>query len=110
MSWDVVNLNDINDESLSLFTVLEPKIDVLIIGIGDQTKDLLFHQKLHPFAKKHKLNIEVLPTSQACSTFNFLNSEGRYVAGALIPPQTVEANDDDIYKTKLRYQSIYDIE
>lgn len=110
LSWAVADLNDITEESLSLFTVLEPKIDILVIGIGDRTKDLSFYTKLHPFAVKHKLNLEILPTSQACSTFNFLNSEGRYVAGALIPPQTVEASDEDIYRTKLRYHNIYEVE
>ena len=36
---------------------------------------------------------------QALATFNFLNSEKRYVAGAFVPPSYVHAfEDDDINK------------
>jgi hypothetical protein len=36
---------------------------------------------------------------QALATFNFLNAEKRYVAGAFIPPSYVHAyEDDDIHK------------
>lgn len=108
-SWAVSNVEDITDESLSLFSLIEPKLDVVVLGIGDKRKDLTFYQKLLPFSRKHKLNLEILPTDQACSTFNFLTSEGRYVAGAFIPPQIIEATDDDIMRTKLRYQRIYEV-
>ena len=36
---------------------------------------------------------------QALSTFNFLNSEKRYVAAALIPPSYVEEDDDAIFRS-----------
>lgn len=94
---------------MSLFPLIEPKLDIIILGIGDKTKDLRFYTKLLPFAKKHKLNLEVLPTNQACSTFNFLTSEGRYVAGGFIPPQNIDTNEDDLLRTKLRYQRIYEV-
>lgn len=42
------------------------------------------------------INLEVLPTERACATFNFLNAEGRCVAGALIPPTVMRINEDDI--------------
>lgn len=103
------SIENVTEESLSLFPIIEPKLDIIVLGIGDKTKDLTFYRKLLPFAKKHKLNIEVLPTDQACSTFNFLSSEGRYVAGAFIPPQNVEATDDDVLRSKLRYQRIYEL-
>lgn len=38
------------------------------------------------------LSISFFFQDQACSTFNFLNSERRYVAAALIPPAYVPAN------------------
>lgn len=58
------NLNDINEESLSLFTTLEPKIDVLILGVGDQTPTSSFSKKILHFMKTHKINVEVLRTEQ----------------------------------------------
>ena len=36
---------------------------------------------------------------QALSTFNFLNSEKRYVAAALIPPSYVDEDDDDVFRS-----------
>lgn len=108
LSWNVTNVNDINEESLSLFTVLDPKIDILVVGVGNKLKDLSFHKKLFPFSHKYKINLEILSTDQACSTFNFLNAEGRYVAGALLPPEIIESTDDDLIKSKLRYQNLYE--
>ncbi|KER19761.1 hypothetical protein T265_11541 [Opisthorchis viverrini] len=42
---------------------------------------------------KRNLGVEVLPTQAAVGTFNFLNSEGRYVAAALIPPRRLDIYD-----------------
>lgn len=109
LSWAVGSPHDITEESLSLFPLIEPKLDIIVLGIGDKAKDLTFYRKLLPFAKKHKLNVEVLPTDQACSTFNFLSSEGRYVAGAFIPPQNINTTDDDLLRSKLRYQRLYEV-
>lgn len=36
---------------------------------------------------------------QALATFNFLNAEKRYVAGAFIPPSYIENLDDDDFFT-----------
>jgi NADH dehydrogenase [ubiquinone] 1 alpha subcomplex assembly factor 3 len=55
----------------------------------------------------HRISIEVLTTQQACATFNFLNSESRYIAGALIPPLTLAPTDDDVIMTKKRYNTLY---
>lgn len=110
LSWTVTDVHDITEESLSLFAIIEPKLDIIVIGTGNRNEDRSFLNRLLPFAKKYKLNLEVLPTDQACSTFNFLNSEGRYVAGALIPPYHIQADDDDVLRTKLRYQNLYEVD
>ncbi|XP_044752792.1 NADH dehydrogenase [ubiquinone] 1 alpha subcomplex assembly factor 3 [Coccinella septempunctata] len=110
LSWKVDEVSEITEESLSLFTVLEPKIDILVIGIGDETDELPKSFNILKFMRQNKLNVEILPTAKACPTFNFLNYEGRYVAGALIPPTKVDATDDDILRTKMRYQTIYEQE
>lgn len=109
MSWAISAPDQITEESLALFPLIEPKLDLVVLGYGDSTRDLTFYRKLLPFARKYKVNFEVLPTDQACSTFNFLTSEGRYVAGGFIPPQHIQTTDDDIMNTKLRYQRIYDV-
>jgi hypothetical protein len=40
--------------------------------------------------KKKGISLEVLPTDHACTTFNFLNVEKRYVAAALLPPRRLK--------------------
>jgi len=54
----------VNEESLSIFLVLEPKIDVLILGIGDQAPTPVFSKRIMEFMKKYKINVEVLRTEQ----------------------------------------------
>ncbi|KAJ3653909.1 hypothetical protein Zmor_013134 [Zophobas morio] len=110
LSWSVTNCDEITEESLSLLTILEPKLDILVVGTGDPQQDLSFYRKIIPFSRKYRIAFEVLPTEQACATFNFLSSEGRNIAGALIPPQTLTVDQDDELQTKLRYQNLYERE
>lgn len=101
LSWNVETHEDITEESLSLFTALEPKIDILVIGIGDQQTTPAFTKKIIEFMKKYRINVEVLNTEQACATFNFLNAESRVVAAALIPPVSLRFNEDDLMRTHI---------
>lgn len=96
LSWNVGALEEINEASLSLFAVLEPKIDILVLGVGDHKITPDFSRRMIEYMKKHRINVEVLSTEQACTTFNFLNHEGRVVAGALIPPKMINVYDDDL--------------
>lgn len=106
MSWNVSNYEEINEESLSLFCMLEPKIDVLVIGIGDQSVTIDFSRKIIKFMQKFAINVEVLNTEQACATFNFLNAEGRMIAAAMIPPNHIKINEDDLMRRQSR-QDLY---
>lgn len=110
LSWNVNSFEDINEESLSLFPTLEPKIDVLIIGIGDQSPTAVLSRRVIEFMKKYRINVEVLRTEQACATFNFLNAEGRMVACALIPPVHISYNENDVLQSKLKRQQLYETE
>ncbi|KAI4476402.1 hypothetical protein M0804_013612 [Polistes exclamans] len=85
--WNVASAKDINKDSLILFSVLEPKLDLLIIGL-EADYDHKFLINLKETTKYLNINTEILPVSQACSIFNFVNVENRYVAAALIPPKT----------------------
>lgn len=108
LSWNIKDLNDINEATLSLFFVLEPKLDILVIGIGDKVDNYDFYKNLIPLSRKIKTAFEILPTEHACTTFNFLNAEGRNVAGALIPPTVFERTINDDLQSKLRYQNLYE--
>jgi NADH dehydrogenase [ubiquinone] 1 alpha subcomplex assembly factor 3 len=98
LHWNVKDVKDINEESLSLFAMLEPKIDILVLGVGERENMGKVNMDVIKFLRANKINIELLPTDQALSTFNFLNAEKRFVAGAFIPPTYVDVNEDeDIY-------------
>lgn len=95
LHWNVRNVQDINEDSLSLFTMLEPKIDILVLGVGERDNMKKIDSKIMRHLRANKINVEMLPTDQALATFNFLNAEKRYVAGAFIPPSYIDSIDDD---------------
>jgi len=107
LGWRVAGAHEINEQSLALFTLLDPKLDILVIGHG------LTSGERHPVdprtilkLKAQGLNIEVLTTENAISTYNYLVEEGRLVAAALIPPDHVKLVDTDIVETKDRYRRL----
>ena len=57
--------------------------------------------------RKKGINVEVLTTENAISTYNYLVEEGRVVAAALIPPSFVRIVDRDIIDTKERRKQLY---
>lgn len=110
MSWNVETYHDINEKSLSLFCVLQPKIDVLVIGTGDKTTSPEFNTRIMRFMKKHGINVEVLPTEQACTTFNFLNGEGRMVGGAIIPPMLMSISEADYVRHQIDRRHLLELD
>lgn len=84
--WNITSGEHINDATLSLLTILEPKPDLLIIGLDDKY-DFLFIRSIQELIRKHNIIVEILPVFKACTVFNFVNEEGRYVVAALIPPK-----------------------
>ncbi|XP_041081371.1 NADH dehydrogenase [ubiquinone] 1 alpha subcomplex assembly factor 3 [Polyodon spathula] len=79
----VGHYKDISEDSLSLFYLLEPKIEILVLGTGDRVERL--DPRILGFMKK-RIAVEVQDTANACATFNFLTSERRITAARLIPP------------------------
>ena len=110
LGWVVDGPEDITEESLSLFTVLDPKLDVLIIGYGSHSQ-LTSRNPVDPKVilkmRQKGINVEVLTTENAVSTYNYLVEEGRVVAAALIPPSFVKIVDRDIVETKERRKQLY---
>ncbi|KJE97268.1 hypothetical protein CAOG_007704 [Capsaspora owczarzaki ATCC 30864] len=86
--WNVKSVEELTPESLTLFHLVNPKIELLLIGTGSkiETIDPAVRQML----KEKRISLEVLDTPHAATTFNFLSQEGRLVAAALIPiaPET----------------------
>jgi len=81
--WEAKTFEDITKESLSLFTMLHPTIEVLFIGCGD-----VMHKPLDAALTRHfkqkGIIVEASSTTNAAATFNVLNGEGRNVACALL--------------------------
>eukprot|EP00128_Syssomonas_multiformis_P004652 Colp12_sorted_trinity150504_noHs@10284 len=82
--WKVDKFEDITEESLSLFLLMEPNLELLVLGVGDYPHKLP-KELTHKLALRN-VKLEVLDTKNACSTYNYLVSEGRVVAAGLIPP------------------------
>ncbi|XP_008103649.1 NADH dehydrogenase [ubiquinone] 1 alpha subcomplex assembly factor 3 [Anolis carolinensis] len=84
LQWNVGTHTDITAESLTLFRLLEPRIEILVLGTGDKV------QRLDPAVLKLMrqcgIAVEIQDTPNACATFNFLTSERRLTAAGLIPP------------------------
>ncbi|CAB4068235.1 Histone deacetylase 7,Histone deacetylase 9,Polyamine deacetylase HDAC10,Histone deacetylase 18,Histone deacetylase 6,Histone deacetylase 4,Histone deacetylase 5 [Lepeophtheirus salmonis] len=69
--------------------------EIIVIGYGSPG-DPIDPKTILKLKQTMKLNVEVLPTNKAVTTYNFLSSEGRAVAGAFIPPSFVDsANETD---------------
>uniref|UniRef100_A0A8B8DN34 NADH dehydrogenase [ubiquinone] 1 alpha subcomplex assembly factor 3 n=1 Tax=Crassostrea virginica TaxID=6565 RepID=A0A8B8DN34_CRAVI len=101
LHWNINGVEDIHEASLSLFTLLEPKIDILLFGMGDKAERL--SPEALRYLKGNKISFEVLTTEKACALFNFLNGEKRHVAAALLPPKVLDLDlivpkDDDLIK------------
>ena len=81
--WSANDFDDITIESLHIFTVLYPTIEILLIGCGEfQPKQL--DNKIIQHFKSKGIVIEATNTSNAAATYNILISEERNVAAALL--------------------------
>ncbi|KAG8435960.1 hypothetical protein GDO86_007163 [Hymenochirus boettgeri] len=87
LQWNVGSHKDINLESLSLFHLLFPRIEILVVGTGEKVERL--DPNILKFMRQKGIAVEVQDTPNACATFNFLISERRITAAALIPPRHV---------------------
>jgi len=78
--WSVQTLDDIDEDSIHDIVDLYPEI--VILGAG--TKMVLPSVKINLMFQNHGIGVEIMDTPAACRTYNFLLTEGRNVAAALI--------------------------
>ena len=62
--------------------IIELKPEVVLLGTGE--KHQFLHPKITQNLTENGIPIECMTTAAACRTYNFLMSEGRNVAAALI--------------------------
>ncbi|KAI0797054.1 NADH dehydrogenase 1 alpha subcomplex assembly factor 3 [Abortiporus biennis] len=83
--WDVPTTfwDDWRTEHFELFDVVVPKPEILLFGTG--RKVVLPPPALRHYLTSIAIQIDVMDTWNACSTYNLLAEEGRRVAAALLP-------------------------
>ncbi|XP_043259206.1 NADH dehydrogenase [ubiquinone] 1 alpha subcomplex assembly factor 3 [Colletes gigas] len=89
LCWNVKNGENINKKTLSLFLVLDPKPDVIVIGLETQYKYSKILDIKSIFTE-HDIRVEIHPVRTACGIYNLLSNEDRYVIAGLIPPLGTE--------------------
>ncbi|XP_031745505.1 NADH dehydrogenase [ubiquinone] 1 alpha subcomplex assembly factor 3-like [Cucumis sativus] len=83
MSWTPKKFSEITSDSLSIFQIVRPIPEILILGCGRYTKPV--NPELRQFIRSTGMKLEAVDTRNATSTYNILNEEGRIVAAALLP-------------------------
>ena len=89
--WQVKDFDDISIESLSMFTLVYPTIEILFIGTGERTKRV--DPEITKYFKSKGIVLEVASTIHAASNFNVLNAEGRNIGAALLTLQPITADE-----------------
>ncbi|XP_057980426.1 uncharacterized protein LOC131166135 [Malania oleifera] len=83
MSWSPTKFSEITSESLSIFQVVRPIPEILILGCGRHIEQV--DPELQRFIRSTGMKLEAIDSRNAASTYNILNEEGRIVAAALVP-------------------------
>lgn len=66
-SWHIESVEAITSDSLSIFSVIQPKVDTLIIGTGEFDTTKHIGKNLLDIAHKQKINVEILTTELVSS-------------------------------------------
>ncbi|CAD5218817.1 unnamed protein product [Bursaphelenchus okinawaensis] len=105
VSWKVCRPEDINEESLGLFFALRPKLDVLVLGVGARKNLDIVRRNVAKLSSKYRVGIELLVSEEAVTTFNYLNEERRYVAGAFFPQEDLKVSEEENVQSLAMHQS-----
>lgn len=70
-------------EHLSVFETAVPKPEILVFGTGKRME--LPPLSIRDYLKEMGIQLDIMDTRNACSTYNLLAEEGRRVAAALLP-------------------------
>jgi len=77
--WDIETPEALAKDHFESFSELQPEL--IILGTGD--KMYFPPAETYLFLQKQGIGVEVMTTSAACRTYNFLVSDGRNVAAGL---------------------------
>uniref|UniRef100_F0WYN3 NADH dehydrogenase [ubiquinone] 1 alpha subcomplex assembly factor 3 n=1 Tax=Albugo laibachii Nc14 TaxID=890382 RepID=F0WYN3_9STRA len=88
MLWKPLRFREITKESMQIFTVTEPPIELLLVGCGERIQHDL-DPDVREYLRMHGIVVECLDSANASATFNILNAEDRRVAAALLPCEPI---------------------
>ncbi|KAN0132549.1 DUF498 domain containing protein [Lactarius tabidus] len=85
--WDVPGTlwNGWDESKFEVFDVVVPKPEILLVGTGKSVNPL--PTSLRQYLNKLGIQVDVMDSWNACTTYNLLSEEGRRVAAALLPLQ-----------------------
>ncbi|KAK4847562.1 hypothetical protein QYF36_003354 [Acer negundo] len=83
MSWAPKKFSEITPDSLSIFQLVRPIPEILILGCGRCIVPV--DPEVRRFIRSIGIKLEAVDSRNASSTYNILNEEGRIVAAALLP-------------------------
>lgn len=99
--WKPKRWEDITPETLYLLELIKPKIDLLLLGSGNELRPL--DPLTVAYLKKLGIATEIMKTSHAISTFSMLNDEDRRVACAAIAYEEGELEkEQDDYRSMMK--------
>lgn len=84
-------------EHFRIFDVVVPKPEILLLGTGKHVIPL--PQTLRAHLTQAGIQVDLLDTRNACSTYNLLAEEGRRVAAALLPQDDSSLGELATYAT-----------
>lgn len=72
LQWNINSIEDIHVDSLSLLLAVEPKLEIVIIGVGDDDIPPELNNRIHAIFKNSGIAVEVLQTKHV-SVFSVLH-------------------------------------
>ncbi|XP_039262820.1 NADH dehydrogenase [ubiquinone] 1 alpha subcomplex assembly factor 3-like [Styela clava] len=84
LKWNISNVEDINEAAFSIFNVIYPPIDLIIVGTGAKVERL--NPVVMSAVRQRGVHLEIQDTKNACGTYNLLIGERPGTVGAVLLP------------------------
>lgn len=89
--WKPKELQDITIESLNMFLVVHPRIEILFVGTGATVQPI--PDEVIDFYRQKGISVEASDSKNAAATFNVMCLEGRQVGCALLTMEPWQARE-----------------
>mmetsp|Transcript_16924 Transcript_16924/g.21932 ORF Transcript_16924/g.21932 Transcript_16924/m.21932 type:complete len:187 (+) Transcript_16924:43-603(+) len=93
--WRPQTIEDITFDSLGVFTIVHPRPEIVIIGLGANPSTRL--DELFLYFRDEGIALEQMDTTNAVHTFNVLNDEERAVGAAILTMEPRGREGQDPY-------------